>query len=101
MCDAVAVMPVAVILALTVRSGLMVTVPVPVADVMTAGTSLLPERATCWPYIIWDIGPIEEQLARIPTTPATARAVTNLDFRNIVFTYSSVERVCFRCRRVI
>jgi hypothetical protein len=40
-------MPVTVMLAFTLRSAAMETVPVPDADVVTAGTSLLPERVIC------------------------------------------------------
>jgi hypothetical protein len=43
MCEAVAVMPFAMIFAVTVWSSLIVTIPVPVAVLLTGGTSLAPE----------------------------------------------------------
>jgi hypothetical protein len=51
MCAAVAVIPVAVIFALTAQS-LTVTVPEPDADVVTAGTSFAPVSETRSPIIV-------------------------------------------------
>src|ERR1700693_2443297 len=58
MCDAVAVMSFAVTDALTLRSAPIVMLAVPVAEVVTAGTSLLPVRAT-----VSDIAAIDENAA--------------------------------------
>src|SRR5579862_3895651 len=67
MCAAVAVMPVTVIFAVTVWSGLMVTVPEPVAVVVTGGTSLVPTIVTVSAFVMPGID------AQAPTS-ATAAA---------------------------
>jgi hypothetical protein len=58
MCDAVAVMPVAVTVAFTLRSAPTVILAVPVAEVVAGGTSLLPVRVT-----VSDIAAIDPQAA--------------------------------------
>src|SRR5713101_5293605 len=59
MCDAVAVMSFAVTDALTLRSAPIVTVAVPVAVVVTGGTSAVPARVS-----VSDIAAIDEQAAK-------------------------------------
>src|SRR5438477_12310682 len=71
MCDAVAVMPVTEILSRTLRAGFTVTVPVPAAEVVTGGTSLLPDKVNCCAWSACIV--CDAQAARIP---ATARAPT-------------------------
>ena len=65
-----------VILALTVLSGLTVTIPVPVAVVVTAGDSLAPESVMFWPCAI-------ATLASNPNPDAAANAMTFLVQRMI------------------
>src|ERR1700726_2771290 len=69
MCEAVAVMPFAVTDALTLRSAPIVMLAVPVAEVVTGGTSLLPARVT-----VSDIAAIDEQTA-ITASPLDNKAV--------------------------
>src|SRR5450631_2382020 len=68
MCDAVAVMPLTVTAALTLRSSLIVTVALPVAVVVTAGPSLAPDNVTCWVAIM----PVVWHPARTASAPASA-----------------------------
>src|SRR6516165_5720385 len=87
-CDAVAVMPVTVTLAVTDRSGLMSTTAVPVASVVTGGTSLAPASVRRWPPTI---GAIVAQLAINPTVPARTRTDSAGCFRaNAIMTFSFV-----------
>src|SRR6185295_6689594 len=81
MCAAVAVIPVTEIFALTERSSLIVTVPLPDAAVVTGGTSFAPDRVTDCPPIMG----IDWQLARTPSAPATATAVIQCEYRIILF----------------
>jgi hypothetical protein len=83
-------MPVTVILAVTVRSGLILTVPLPDAVVVTGGTSLLPESVTACPPPIdadieLDIDCICEQLARTTAAPAAAMVTTSRRLLNFEF----------------
>jgi hypothetical protein len=82
MCDAVAVIPVTVMWALTEPSGLIVTVPDPDADVVTGGTSLLPDSLICSPPIACDIA---GKVAMIPAAPTSAIAPILLILCTIVF----------------
>src|SRR5437016_380226 len=66
---------------LTLWSGLMVTVAVPEAEVVTGGTSFAPESVTVWVYIESDIGPdIEVQPATTPLAPIIASAAIRTRF---------------------
>ena len=69
MCDAVAVMPFAMIFALTVWSALIVTMPEPVAVLLTGGTSLAPDSVISWPNA-------SEAFASIPMAAVAANAMT-------------------------
>src|SRR5665213_4223285 len=71
MCDAVAVIPLALILAVTVWSALIVTVPVPDAVVVTGGTSLAPVK-----LISWLIDCASVTFASIPMAAVAANAMT-------------------------
>ena len=66
-------MPVTVIAALTERSSLTVTVPVPEAVVDTGGTSFAPESAICCP----PMGDIDWQPTSIATAPIITRTATH------------------------
>jgi hypothetical protein len=70
MCDAVAVMPVVVTVAFTLRSAPTVILAVPVAEVVAGGTSLLPARVT-----VSDIVAIDAQAA-MTASPLDNMAVT-------------------------
>src|SRR5438046_7169560 len=87
MCDAVAVMPDTVTVAVTDRSDLISTVALPVAEVVTDGTSAAPLNSIFWPPIIGAI------VAQLPNKPAaTSNSVENpTNFPAVLIMFFSVE----------
>src|SRR2546429_491045 len=87
MCDAAAVMPDTVTVAVTDRSDLISTVALPVAEVVTGGTSAAPLNSIFWPPII---GAIVAQLTSIPA--ATSNTIENpANFPAVLIMFSPLK----------
>src|SRR3989442_15509556 len=91
-------MPDTVTVAVTDRSGLMSTVALPAAGVVTGGTSSAPPKAIFWPPII---GAIVAQLANTATAPANHSVENPADLLPILIMFFSVERTASRVPRNI
>src|SRR5258705_12514354 len=90
-------MPGTVTVAVTDRSALMSTGALPVADVVTGGTSAAPLKSIFWPPII---GAIVAQLPNNPTAPANNSVENATGLLAILIIFFSFEGPFFGCRDI-